>query len=463
MARRRETKVRGRSYRLCWILAAWSGTFLLPDPLNAADTPATPIQAELVQSLDADKILPGASVLARVQLGWRSASCNLRPGDILEGRVVLQKHYSKADKTSEIAILFDRAQCGGPALKPFPLTVAAIVSADRQRDPALQPSEEHQSLSDAVGLTLNGNTRSVGQAANTVDNEPGRTVYSSPQRTAPPKELRAGQVVGIAHLKLLVGKGPQGGSILSSTSRLLRLAAGTQFVLFPSVADSGAPPKEEPGTGASSRHADPPPSLPEPTDIADEAEVCAPPSCQAAFDNDVPPTETRHAELTLPLNALGYLPPSAARDMFGFDYHAGIAFLGQAQLLFTFNPHLLVKRTTTEAMSSSGLRIIRAVAVDLATKKVVKTVDWRMADAGQYFWPLGGDQVLVHVGDELRVYGPGLEPRKKPSLGVVAGIFAKGRSVRVRALAACVAALIAGALLARTVHADPVKIRLSYI
>lgn len=421
--------MRGRSFRLCWILAAWSGTFLVPDLLNAADTPATPIQAELVQSLDADKVLPGASVLARVQLGWRGASCNLRPGDILEGRVVFQKHYAKADKTSEIALLFDKAQCGGPALKPFPLTVAAIVSADRQPDPVLQPSEEHQSLSDAVGLTLNGNTRSVGQAADTVDYEPGRTVYSRPQRAAPPKELRAGQVVGIAHLKLLVGKGPHGSSILSSTGRVLRVDAGTQFVLFPSVAaDNGAPRKEETGTVASNRHADVPPSLPEPTDIADEAEVCAPPSCQVAFDNDLPLTEARHAELALPLSALGYLPPSATRDMFGFDYHAGVAFLGQAQLLFTFNPHLLVKRTTTEAMSSSGLRIIRAVAVDLATKKVVKTVDWRMADTGQYFWPLGGEQVLVHVGDELRVYGPRLEQRKKISLGAPLAFVRKSPS-----------------------------------
>ena len=114
--------------------------------------------------------------------------------------------------------------------------------------------------------------------------------------------------------------------------------------------------------------------------------------------------------------------------MFGFDYHAGVAFLGQAQLLFTFNPHLLVKRTTTEAMSSSGLRIIRAVAVDLATKKVVKTVDWRMTDTGQYFWPLGGEQVLVHVGDELRVYGPRLEQRKKISLGAPLAFVRKSPS-----------------------------------
>jgi hypothetical protein len=396
---------------------AWSVTFLLPNPLNAAEVPATPIQAELLQRLDAQKILPGASVLARVQLGWRGSSCNLRPGDILQGRIVFQKPYSKVDKTSEIAIVFDKAQCGGPALKPFPLTLAAIVAADRQRDPALQPSEEHQSLSDAVGLTLNGNTRSVSQAANTVGYEPGRTVYVSPRRAAPPKELRAGQVVGIAHLKLLFGKGPEGGSILRSRGRVLRLDAGTQFVLFPSVAaDAAVPRKDANGTFASNQHAEVQASLAAPPDIADETEVCAPPSCYVGFGDNASGAETHDAELTLPLNTFGYLPPSAERELFAFDYHAGVAFLGQGQLLFTFNPHMLVKRTPSEAITSSGLRIIRAIAVDLATKKVVKSVDWRVADSGQYFWTVGDEQVLVHVGDELRVYGPGLELRKKISL-----------------------------------------------
>src|SRR5215469_15725391 len=191
-------KVGARSLRH-WLIVLVCGTCLLPELLRAAGTPLIPIQAELVKRLHADKLRLGDSVLVRVQVGWKGSSCQLRRGDILQGRIVFQKPYSKADKTSEIAILFDKAQCGGPALKPFPLTVAAIVSADRRRDPALQPSEEHQSLSDAIGLTLNGNTRSVGQAADTVGHEPGRRVYVGPHSDAPPRELRAGQVVGIAH------------------------------------------------------------------------------------------------------------------------------------------------------------------------------------------------------------------------------------------------------------------------
>jgi len=55
--------------------------------------------------------------------------------------------------------------------------------------------------------------------------------------------------------------------------------------------------------------------------------------------------------------------------------------------------------------------------VDLATKQVVKSVDWRVPDSAQYLWPLGKDEVLVHAGDELRVYGPGLEQRRRIALG----------------------------------------------
>jgi hypothetical protein len=220
--------------------------------------------------------------------------------------------------------------------------------------------------------------------------------------------------VGISHLKLLVGKGPEGSSILSSTGRELRLDEGTQFVLFLNMAEkAGATRTDATGASLSTQTANLQPALPNPPNIADETEVCAPPSCHLAFDDSPNLPEPRHRELILPLSALGYSPPSPELDLFGFDYHAGVAFLGPGQLLFTFNPHVLVKRTSTEAISSPQLRIIRAVVVDLRTKRVLKSVDWRVTDSGQYCWPVGDDEVLVHVGDELRVYGPGLEQRNK--------------------------------------------------
>jgi hypothetical protein len=256
----------------------------------------------------------------------------------------------------------------------------------------------------------------VTQAADTVYNQPPRTVYLSPPRAAPPRKLKTGQVAGISHLRLLVGKGPEGSSILSSTSRELRLDAGTQFVLIPILAAKAA---SLPGTAAAGIAASPNMKvesiLPEPPKSADDTEVCSPPACHVDFEDT--PTETHDADLILPLKGLGYLPPPPELEMPHFDFHAGMMFLGPRQLLFTFNPHLLVKRTHSEAISFPGLRVIRAVVVDLTTKQVVKSVDWRVPDSAQYLWPLGQEEVLVHVGDELRVYGPSLEQRQKIWLG----------------------------------------------
>ena len=103
--------------------------------------------------------------------------------------------------------------------------------------------------------------------------------------------------------------------------------------------------------------------------------------------------------------------------MSGFDYDASIAYLGPTQFLFTFNPHILVPRSGSEANSFRKLRIVRAVLIDLEKKEIVKTVDWRVPDSGRYLWPIGENQVLIHVGQELRVYGPGLQLRNQISLG----------------------------------------------
>jgi hypothetical protein len=101
--------------------------------------------------------------------------------------------------------------------------------------------------------------------------------------------------------------------------------------------------------------------------------------------------------------------------MYNFDYGSAIAYLGQKELLFTFNPHVLIPRNTTEAKFAK-LRVIRAVLINVREKKVEKTVDWKVPDAQQYLWPMGLDRVLVHVGRELRLYGPGLKLERRLGL-----------------------------------------------
>jgi hypothetical protein len=154
----------------------WSG---VP---NAAAQARTPVQVELVGSVEAGRVKAGDLILAKTAVKWQSPECTLRQGAILDGRIVEQRPRSKTDKTSEIALLFDSAQCDGRDMKPLPLTVASVLAADPARD---NGNYENQPLSAAVGLGLgsgpgpngsgpnggggsSGRTRSVMQAAATV-------------------------------------------------------------------------------------------------------------------------------------------------------------------------------------------------------------------------------------------------------------------------------------------------------
>src|SRR5258705_1468587 len=136
---------------------------LLGTRLGCADD-RVPVQASLVHSLEAGRIKVGDSVLAKVSVRWKSSECDLRQGAILKGRVIAQTARSKTVKNSEIALLFESGECGGSAMKLLPLTIAAVMAGN----PLLYPyMYQNPPLNDAVGLTFNGNTRSVSTPAAT--------------------------------------------------------------------------------------------------------------------------------------------------------------------------------------------------------------------------------------------------------------------------------------------------------
>jgi hypothetical protein len=371
------------------------------------------VQAELVQRLDASSVKVGDSILAKLQTAWKSPACDLRSGAIIQGRVVTQRAHSKTEKISEIGMLFESGQCGGRNMQPLFLTVAAVVAPPGYSDnPGV---EDLQPLSSAVGLVLNGGLsgsamRSVSQAAD--------TVYYQPRPEKLPSTLKPGQVVGIPHLAISVGQGAGGASILSSTGRNVRLSPGTQFVLVPNLrAEASLPANAVTTSVDASRNPVPEPAAPAAPDISNETELCVAPECSTAAADSPLDETTQGASTTLQLKPLGYVPRTADREMARFGYDASIAYLGPNQFLFTFNPHTLVPRSAIEADSSPQLRLVRGVLMDLEKNQVVKTVDWRVPDSGRYLWPIGSDRVLIHVGQELRVYGPGLKLHNQIFLG----------------------------------------------
>jgi hypothetical protein len=387
-------------YSLSRRLAMFFLVFLSAGLASADDR--VPVQASLVHSLEAGRIKVGDSVLAKVSVRWKSSDCDLREGAILKGRVVAQTARTKAVKNSEIALLFESGECGGSALKPLPLTVAAVMAGNPHRDPNMYQSPP---LNDAVGLTLNGNTRSLSTAAATVFHE--ADVYRGPT------SIRPGEVAGIKGLQLKVGEGAEGSSILSASGHNVRLDAGAQLVLVPNVAVGNSSPAGSAAVTVPSPSVTAGPPGKEAPEPSDETDICAPPQCSVALATGEAENASA-ASATLSLKDLGY--NLIDRERFAFDYDSAVTFLGEKKLLFTFNPHILVPRNSAEAKFSK-LRIIRAVLIDIATKNVQKTVDWKVPDDGQYLWSIGRDRVLVHVGRELRIYGPDLRVEQRVALG----------------------------------------------
>jgi hypothetical protein len=383
---------------------------LLLHPRASAENPPTdriPIQAVLVKAIEAGRVKVGDPVYAKVDLAWNNSACKLREGAILKGRIVAQTPRSKIVRASGIAFLFDSGQCGGREMKPLPLTVAALLAPDPNRASSLYGDQQSPPLNEAVGLSLSQEgsgsaMRSMLAAA--------QTVMLEPPRNKPPQLVMPGQVIGLGDLKLGVGSGPEGSSVLTSEKHNLRLESGSRLVLVPSVAvavsNSGSP---ESAAGA-------PPISPHPpsdSDAFDEAEICVAPACSLALSASQAETSSR-ADFAMPITQLGFSAP-ADQAMYDFDHSLTISYLGSNRLLFTFNPHLLVPRTTSD-IPLPKLHIVRAALIDLPTMRVVRTVDWRVQDARQYLWSMGSDHALVHVGGELRLYDRDLKEEQKLSL-----------------------------------------------
>jgi hypothetical protein len=364
----------------------------------------TPVQAELLRAIEAGRIRVGDPVFAKVNLAWKNSACPLREGAILKGRIVSQTPRFKGSRSSEVSILFESGQCGGRDMKPLPLTLAALLAPDPATD--VYGEEESQPLNEAVGVGLGGGSggmRSLSQAA--------ANTFVEPRLQKPPQLVMPGQVIGLPDIKLQIGAGPEGSTVLSCEKRTLRLESGSRFVLVPTM--KPAPDASTAGAPASpdAAAATPPP---EPETVAIESEVCAPPTCSLALA----PSETETsaaAAFSIPVKSLGFAA-AADRQMYSLDHDVTISYLGPGKLLFTFNPHVLVPRSNAEA-ALPRLHIVRASLIDLKTMKTERTVDWRIHDAQQYLWTMGRDRVLVHVGGELRLYGSELRLLLKINLG----------------------------------------------
>ena len=134
-------------------------------------------------------------------------------------------------------------------------------------------------------------------------------------------------------------------------------------------------------------------------------ERCVETGC--AFADSPATAVDNQLERTLSLYAFG-LKVRGNRVLRSLAEDAAVCFLGEDQLLITFNAHPLIVRSQDESSRLASPRVIRVLLFSITTGKIIRAEDWRVPDEGTYLWPLDGGRVLAHVGGILAIYGPGL-------------------------------------------------------
>ncbi len=366
-----------------------------------------PVAVEVLSYVDVHSSHPGSRFYVKLIGPWVGLGCYFYDGQVLQGRIDLATRRGKGQKESELAVSFPNMRCAGN--KSTMNLVLAAMEWDAGLDKV--PDSQYPSV-----VTI-ANPR-IGSSGFSMD---GMTMMAMNQRPKNQVPLKAGDVLGMDGVTLEIGKGPERSSLLKSTKRDVHLEKESMMLLIP---ESIAFAKGNEADGVSlmggpavagSAELRPPadaeisfkaPPLPAP----EEFEPCKPPDCAVdlpSSDRDRRGTPSK----SIGIRALGYAP-RPEQELGELTYDEALGWLGPHQLLIAFNPHTLIDRSG-QASTGMALRRIHAVVVDPATSKVLSSADWFLPDMGEFMWQLAGGRVLVHVGNELRIYGEGMQVERQ--------------------------------------------------
>jgi hypothetical protein len=364
-----------------------------------------PIQAELMARLNVRHLAKGASVFAKVTADWSGKDCILRRGSILEAQVETAVPQARGTHGSTLALAFAKAQCNGVDMTPFDLVLGAVAAAPIEYTNVTDSAHFPISFSNphSGGMTAGFGAAGLGDASTTHLELTG-VRHNFPMRP----NLEPGSVLDIKGLKLQVGKGPNRSSVLSARDHDVFLDAFTQLLLVP--ASLAFQPSTRPLALPASNGSVVQPQRQRASAVvapAPDFETCAPPGCAI----DLPETSREvagRAAGSIQISSIGYVP-RLHKVIADFDDEEALAWLGPQELLLTFNPHTLIKRSGVPSARGAPVRMIRAVLFDAVTHNVLSAIDWEVPDWRRYLWTLDGGRVLVHVGNQLRIYGVGLK------------------------------------------------------
>ncbi len=399
-------------------------------PVHAAQTISAvrPLQTELLLPLDLAHVHIGGTVFARVDFAWADAGCVMNAGSIIKGRIVDLTKRSKFLKDSAIQVAFDDADCKGAYGSPHRFTLVALVG---RREGSSSNGQSGVSGGPPLSSDL---PQTIGGAGGGIRNaDIASSLTSGLPIPAPhlPSQILPGQVVDLPRVRLVMGAESGGATAITAVGRDLRLEAGTFLIFVP--ASSEVPANDVPhageaqqlrvsGTGrdsmvpgkkaATARPGEIVPPL-QPVEPQDETEVCSGACTMVGGTGTGAAVQASLTGAGIRLDSLGYQPTSN-RELAHFGTDTTVTYLDAQNLLCTFDPHFLRKRT---GANEDAVRTIRAVLIDPSTHLVKRVIDWHARGDGQYLWRLFHGRILVYMRHELREFSADLKPLRSIPIG----------------------------------------------
>ncbi len=170
------------------------------------------LQVSLLRPIDSAHAKPGQSVEAKAAFDWHAPRCMLHQGALLRGHVIDVQKASKKSEDSYVAFSIDQADCQGYRASPLKLQVVEIIGGGPDNSARLLDV-----------LPRRGSGLSASQA-------PASAIVLRPNE---PITVHPGEVQGMKGVALHLGGGPEGSTLVTSSSGNLHLSTNTVMVLTP--------------------------------------------------------------------------------------------------------------------------------------------------------------------------------------------------------------------------------------
>ena len=376
------------------------------------------ITTQVLGRIDSRRSSAGGSFFVKTTSAWKQGRCTIPDGSTLEGRIAKVRKKGAGVKREELDLRFLEIPCSGDeAQQILPILVAMQGSHYDPREDFITQQQMVRALAGGLRRLSTNSSGGASTSPGATGNMAGSTgnMGNLSPTTSNEQPFRAAEALGFPGVELKLPVLTTDPTTLSASSQLL-IDPGTRFRLVlqmaprPVAADS--PPAER---AVITRPVSEPAAAPvkqpfkkalQPAAQENlEIENCVETGC--AFADSPTAAVDSQLERTLSLYGFGYRV-RGHRVLRSLAEDAAVRFLGDDQLLITFNAHSLIVRSQDESARLTSPRIIRALLFSVATGKIIRAEDWRVPDEGTYLWPLDGGRVLAHVGDKLIVYGRGL-------------------------------------------------------